>query len=356
MKASQSLSYLCVAAAVLAGCGNDAHGAIPPECAGKNTIKAEGSTTQTAAMTVFADAWAEKCPGKKLEYVPTGSADGRVKFIGMESDLAGSDSPLADEQIGQAAQRCGGNPVMNLPLVFTAVAMVFNVPGLPDVVVNGRALAGMFTGAITNWNDPALALLNPGVVLPDLPVVPVFRGDSAGITNDFQKYLSESAGRAWPVGTSADFLGGVGVGAEKSGGVIGVVQATPGAIGYVEASLARRAGLPMAHLDSGQGVVALNDESAMTAIDATEFVHSSDDLALNMGSLYRTREPGGYPLLQVTYEIVCAKGNQPDTAAALKSLLNSALDKGQLGLPAAGYIPVPKELKYRMHEAIETLE
>ena len=116
-----------------------------------------------------------------------------TQFIAKQVDFAGSDSALKDDQVAQAADRCGGNPAWNLPLVFGPVAMAYNVEGVDKLVVNGDVLAKIFQGQITKWNDPAIAALNTGATLPDTDITPIYRSDSSGTTDNFQKYLAAAA-------------------------------------------------------------------------------------------------------------------------------------------------------------------
>ena len=221
---------------------------------------------------MFNQAWGQYCPGKSVSYNPTGSGAGREQFIAGHVDFAGADSPLVADQIGPAAKRCDGNPAWDLPLVFGPVALAYNLAGVEKLVVNSDVLAKIFTGRITTWNDPAIAALNPGVALPDTKITPIYRSDSSGTTDNFQKYLTAAAPQSWTKGVGTEFQGGVGEGAQKSAGVVQAVQATPGAIGYVEKGFADQAGLPYAQIDTGSGAVALTNETAGKAVDAANFV------------------------------------------------------------------------------------
>jgi phosphate transport system substrate-binding protein len=358
-------SAAAVTALTLSGCGSDNNtgstsgsgtAAGKADCGGKNSLTAEGSTAQQNAIAVFNQAWGQACPGKNLSYNPTGSGAGRNQFIAKQVDFAGSDSALAKEQIDQAAQRCGNNPAWNLPLVFGPIALAYNLPGVDKLTVNGEVLAKIFQGQITKWNDPAIAALNSGVSLPDTDVKPVYRSDSSGTTDNFQKYLSAAAPDAWTKGAGSEFQGGAGEGAQKSAGIVQAVQATPGAIGYVEKGFASQANLPMAQIDSGAGAVALTDDAAKKAIDAAKFAGQGNDLALDLKSLYGTKEAGSYPLVLATYEIVCSKGYDADTTAAVKSFLKVSANQGQGGLSAAGYIPLPDAFKQRLLTAVDAIQ
>jgi phosphate transport system substrate-binding protein len=359
-------SAAAVTALTVSGCGSDNNAGTSSsgsgtasgkaDCGGKNSLTAEGSTAQQNAIAVFNQAWGQACPGKNLSYNPTGSGAGRNQFIAKQVDFAGSDSALAKEQIDQAAQRCGSNPAWNLPLVFGPIAVAYNVPGVDKLAVNGDVLAKIFQGQITKWNDPAIAALNSGVTLPDTDVKPVYRSDSSGTTDNFQKYLAASAPQSWTKGAGSEFQGGAGEGAQKSAGIVQAVQATPGAIGYVEKGFATQANLPMAQIDSGAGAVALTDDAAKKAIDAAKFAGQGNDLALDLNSLYGTKDPGAYPLVLATYEIVCSKGYDADTTAAVKSFLKVSANQGQGGLSAAGYIPLPDAFKQRLLQSVDAIQ
>ncbi|WP_232375314.1 phosphate ABC transporter substrate-binding protein PstS [Mycolicibacterium baixiangningiae] len=361
-------SATAIAALTLTACGSDNNAgttsspgasdtgsASAEDCAGKNSVTAEGSTAQQNAIAVFNQVWGQKCAGKNLSYNPTGSGAGREQFVAGNVDFAGSDSAIKEEQAQQATQRCGGNPAWNLPLVFGPIALAYNIEGVDDVVLNGDTLAKIFQGQIKTWNDPAIAGLNQGKTLPDTAITPIFRSDSSGTTDNFQKYLTAAAPQTWTKGDGSEFQGGAGEGAQKSAGVAQAVQATPGAIGYVEKGFADQAGLPYAQIDNGGGAVELTDETAGTAIDAAQFAGEGNDLTLDLESLYGTKEAGAYPLVLATYEIVCSTGYDPETAAAVKSFLTVAANDGQAGLSDAGYVPLPDRFKERLLGSIDAI-
>ena len=364
-----TVSAAAIAALALAGCGSDNNAGTSgsngggdtgtvaagsaEECGGKNTLTAEGSSAQQNAMAVFAQTWGQVCQGKNISYNPTGSGAGREQFAAGNVDIGGSDSPIKEEQAQQAAQRCNGNEVWNLPLVFGPVAMAYNVEGVEGLVLNADVIAQIFQGQITNWNDPAIAALNEGKTLPDQGITPIYRSDSSGTTDNFQLYLEAAAPEAWTKGTGSEFQGGAGEGAQKSSGVVQAVQATPGSIGYVEKGFADQAGLPAAQIDNGSGAVELNNESAGKAIDAATFAGEGNNLVLDLQALYGTTEEGAYPLVLATYSLVCSNGYPAETAEAVKSFLTVASHQGQAGLPEAGYVPLPERFTERLQEAID---
>ncbi len=325
------------------------------DCAGKNSLTAEGSTAQQNAIAEFNKAWGQVCAGKNLSYNPTGSGAGVEQFLAKQVDFAGSDSALKDDQVAKASDRCAGNPAWNLPLVFGPVAMAFNVEGVDKLVVNGDVLAKIFQGEIKKWNDPAIAALNSGATLPDTDIKPIYRSDSSGTTDNFQKYLAAAAPGTWTKGAGKEFQGGAGEGAQKSSGVVQAIQATPGSIGYVEKGFAQQAGLKMAQIDSGGGAVELTDESTQKAVDSAKFKGEGMDLVLDLDALYASKDAGVYPLMLATYEIVCSKGYDPDTAAAVKSFLTTAANQGQANLSAAGYVPLPDAFKERLLKSVDAI-
>jgi phosphate transport system substrate-binding protein len=362
-----AVSATAIASVVLTGCGSNENvgaagqaasgkSAGPVDCGGKNDLTAEGSTAQQNAIALFNQTWGQLCPGKNLSYNPTGSGQGREQFIAGHVDFGGADSPLTAQQINPAANRCKGNPAWDLPMVFGPVALAYNLAGIDKLVVNADALAKIFSGKITMWNDPALTALNHGTALPDAKIRPLYRSDSSGTTDNFQKYLAAAAPESWTRGVGTEFQGGVGEGAQKSAGIVQAVQATPGAIGYVEKGFADQAHVPYAQIDTGSGAAPLTDDAAGKAIDAAKFAGQGNDLVLDLNSMYGTKESGAYPLVLATYEIVCSKGYDPGTSAAVKSFLTVAANNGQDGLSQAGYVPLPDKFKQRLMAAVNAIQ
>ena len=357
-----ALAATVVMGTLATGCGSDKnlHGLKAPthpvNCDGRPDLTAEGSTAQLNAIALFNMDWSQLCPGKQLAYNPTGSGAGREQFIAKHVDFAGSDSPLTPDQVEPAAARCHGNPAWHLPLVFGPIAIVFHIDGVTSLVVNADLLAKIFTGLITTWDDPAIAKLNPGTSLPSTRISPVYRSDSSGTTDNFQKYLAAAAPNSWGRGTGSEFQGGVGEGAQKSAGIIQAVNSASGSIGYVEKGFADQGHVPYARINDSNGPVALTDDAARKAIEGAAFEGSGNDLKLHLRSIYRTQAAGAYPLVMATYEIVCSKGYEPSTAVAMRSLLTVAADNAQDGLSDAGYIPLPDKFKSRLLTAISAIQ
>jgi phosphate transport system substrate-binding protein len=180
-----------------------------------------------------------------LDYDPVGSIGGLVRLSDPAVTFAATEVPVSTADL----QTRG---LVQFPLINGAAAPVVNLDfGGAALTLNADLLAGIYTGAVTNWNDPAIAALNPGVVLPDLPIAVRHRRDGSGTTWTFTGYLARSA--AWTAGQGARIDWALGEGAEGSRGIIAAVNATPGAIGYAEVGQASRAGLTVVQLVNGAG-------------------------------------------------------------------------------------------------------
>lgn len=219
-------SLLAAAAGVLVVAGCSQTGPVQPyaenatvSCVGKPALTASGSTAQAAAMTHFAKAYQNACPEKTLDYTPIGSGAGIQEFIGAETDFGNSDSPLQGAEYDSAAKRCGGSAALNIPMVFGPIAITYNLPDVDVLILDGPTLAGIFSGAITRWDDPAISALNlpggrahpnPRTAMPAMDIRVVHRSDQSGTTDNFQQYLQTASGGVWTRGAGKTFNGGVG--------------------------------------------------------------------------------------------------------------------------------------------------
>lgn len=333
------------AAVTLSACGTKSSDAV--SCGRDETLAAAGSPVQIRAMAVFRSAWVSQCPDRVFSYLAMDPADAVSRFTEGRVDIAGVHSQFDPAELHGAAGRCDGGPVLHLPIVLRGISLPYNLPGVGELVLSGRLIAEIFSGEITNWADPRITASNPGTRIPDLPVTPVLANDDAILTEDFTAYL-----RA--VGHNGRFAEAQVVRARTSTVAVRTVTLTPGAIAYT-ADRPETIGLPSALVDSGRGPVALTDESAMLAIDAAEFEETGDDLRLATDTLYRTREPGGYPLIGVSYDLVCAKGYGA-RAPSVRSFLTTAATIDHAVIAAAGYIPLPKFLRERIMDVVDSLE
>jgi phosphate transport system substrate-binding protein len=359
---------MCVlaTAALLSACGNDnnASGGNPSTptpsvkvpCGGKSKLKASGSSAQANAMTRFVKAYELACPGQTVNYTPNGSGAGISEFTGNQTDFAGSDSPLVPGEYAAAERRCG-SPAWQLPVVIGPIAITYNVDGLTSLTLDGQTAAKIFNGGITKWNDLAIQALNPGVSLPAEPIQVVFRSDESGTTDNFQKYLDAASRDAWGWGAGKKFNGGVGEGAKGNDGTSAAVKANDGSISYNEWSFARAQHLGTAKIvtSAGPDPVAISANSVGKTIAAASIIGQGNDLALNTNSFYRPNQPGAYPIVLATYEVVCSKYPEPEVGAAVQAFLRTTIGAGQNGLADNGYVPVPETFLSRLSAAVNAI-
>jgi phosphate transport system substrate-binding protein len=324
------------------------------------SLNAEGSSAQGNAITEVIAAYNAECGDKAtIEYNPTGSGAGIKSFYNGLVDFAGSDSALKTEEkdgvveSDKAAERCGGNPAWNLPMVVGPIAFAYNVDGVDTLVLNAEVLAGIFNGTIKTWDDEKIAALNSGATLPSAPITVFFRSDESGTTENATKFLSEAGNDVWKDEPGKAWTG-TGEGKNKSSGVAEGVAGTKNSISYMEWSYARDNNLKVAQLDSGSGAVELTGEAVGTAVADAEVTGSGSDLSLKLK--YRDNAAGAYPALLVTYEIVCSKGLAADKTAIVKDFLGYfASEQTQQSLEELGYAPLPAELLTKVKTAVDAI-
>ena len=363
-----------VSSLTLAACGSDnnaAGGTSAAPTAGKTSaaaapavdcgtggkINAEGSSAQKNAIEQAIASFATVCPDITVNYNPTGSGAGITQFNAAQVDFAGSDSALnaAKGEVAAAATRCAANPAWNLPMVTGPIAVAYNLAGVGKLVLNAEVTAKIFHGDIKTWNDPAIAALNKGVTLPSDAIHVFFRSDDSGTTDNFTKYLNLASNGVWTDPNAKAWpKSGAGEGREKSAGVAEGVKTTPGGISYVEWSYAKDNKLGIAQIDNGSGAVELNADSVGKAVAAAKPAGEGNDLQLKLD--YATKEAGAYPIILVTYEIVCSKGLDANLTTGIKAFLTHfASADVQKSLVDIGYAPLPAAVQANVAKAIAAI-
>ncbi len=367
-----ALSLMAAGSLVLSACGSDNNAesgssatkaageasSSGVDCAGKKSLKASGSTAQANAMTRFVNAYEQACSGYTLNYTSNGSGAGVSEFVGKQTDIGGSDSPLSKDkgEYDKAAERCG-SPAWNLPVVFGPIAVTYNLEGVDGLVLDGPTAAKIFNGTIKTWDDPAIKALNPQATLPAQPITVVFRSDESGTTDNFQKYLDAASDGAWGKGAGKAFAGGVGEGAKGNEGTSAAIKNTPGSITYNEWSFAQAQGLSTAKIvtSAGPEPVEISTETVGKTISGATIKGEGNDLVLDTVSFYKPTETGAYPIVLATYEIVCSKYPDADTGQAVKAFLQSTIGAGQQGLADNGYIPLPAAFESKLSAAVNAI-
>ncbi|PKW26663.1 phosphate ABC transporter substrate-binding protein (PhoT family) [Phycicoccus duodecadis] len=366
-------SLALVGSIALAGCGSDnnasgggsasasgstgASSAPAADCF-EGTLNAEGSSAQKNAIEEAAASYSAACPGATVNYNPSGSGTGIKQFIAGQVDFAGSDSALKTEpkdgkvEADEAAKACG-SPAWNIPMVTGPIAIAYNVKGVDSLTLTPDVAAQIFDGKITTWNDPKIAAVNSGVTLPSTAIKVFFRSDESGTTENFTKYLKAAAPNAWSYDPAKSWPA-AGEGKEKSAGVSEGVKSTDGGITYVEWSYAKDNNLGVAKVDNGGGAVELTGESVGKAVEAAKQDGQGNDLRLKLD--YATKQAGAYPILLVTYEIVCSKYKDGATATKVKSFLKHFADPAtQKSLEDIGYAPLPSSIEEKVQTAIAAI-
>ncbi|MFG2103160.1 phosphate ABC transporter substrate-binding protein PstS [Micromonospora echinaurantiaca] len=348
----------------LSACGSDNNepasgatasgSAAAADCA-TGTLNAQGSSAQKNAMAEWIKAYQQKCQGTTINYEPSGSGAGIQAFIAGTADFAGSDSALKEEEQPQANAKCVGGQAIHLPMVIGPVAVAYNVSGVDNLQLKPATLAKIFAGKVTKWDDPAIKADNPGATLPATTIQTVHRSDESGTTDNFTNFLGKTAEADWTFGKAKAWKAPGGTGAKGSDGVASRVKGADGSIGYMEWSFAENAGLKMAKIGNGNGEFAdLTAENAGKTIAGAKVEGQGDDLKMSID--YNTKEAGAYPIVLVTYEIVCSKGIAADKLPLVKGFLSHAAStEGQADLTELGYAPLPESVRTKVEAAVENL-
>lgn len=314
----------------------------------KGSVQAEGSTAQKNAINQWIKDYQAKCSGSTVTYNATGSGSGIKNFTGGQVDFAGSDSALdpAKGEVAKAKQQCKSTP-LDLPMVVGPISIAYKLDGVDDLTLTPTLLAQMFQGKIKKWDDAAIKKANPDAKLPSKDIKVIFRSEESGTTQNFEKYLAAAAPSDYTAEPSKKWSGSVGEGKKGSDGVQQGIQSTDGSLGYVEWSFAQDGGLQQAKVDNGGGAVALSAQSAGKAVAAAKITGTGDDLTLKLD--YATKVTGAYPIILVTYEVVCTKYADAGKAALIKSLLSyTSSTAGQKSVTDLGYAPLPAEIQQKV--------
>jgi len=344
-----------LAALGLAACGGSASGNGSGSSSGGGTINGAGSTF---AAPLY-EQWGKNLSDQQsitVNYQAIGSGGGQAQLIKGTVDFAGSDPPLEDSQIKQAEQDSGSTPV-HIPVAFGAVTLSYNVPGLDSgLKLDGATIADIFLGNITNWNDPAIAKLNPDLDLPDTDITVVHRSDDSGTTKLFTTFL-EAYSPEWKsqVGADSTVKWATGTGANGNDGVAGEVKRTEGAIGYVELAYALQSDFTTADVQNSEG------QFVAPTLDSTKAAAESVDAPEDLRFL-TVDAPGAdsYPIASGTYALVyqdmCKAGVDEAAADNVVRFLDYGLGDGQQVAEQLDYAGDPESLVSAAQDKVDGLE
>jgi phosphate transport system substrate-binding protein len=288
-------------------------------------------------------------PTVEINYQSIGSGGGVRQLLENTIDFGASDSPMKDEQLAKA-----GIPIYHFPTVLGAVVLTYNLPGITAPIrLTPELVADLFLGKIFYWNDAKIAAVNPGVVLPDVPVMIVHRSDGSGTTAVYTDYLAKISPE-WKtrVGAGTAVKWPIGLGGKGNEGVTGFVKNSPGALGYVELLYAEKNRLQVALLQNAEGEFVKPEARTISAAAAGAMKEMPKDFRI---SITNAKGKESYPISSFTYLLVYRK------MAALKgekirSFLRWAVRDGQKMATALYYAPLPETLVPKIEARIRELD
>ena len=286
-------------------------------------------------------------PDVQVNYQSVGSGAGVKNFTAGVVDFGASDAAMSDAEITKVAKGA-----VRIPATAGEIVYTYNLPGISSLNLSREAMAGIYRGTITKWNDPAIAKANPGAKLPDLAIQVAYRSDGSGTTYVFTQHLSAiSKDFHDKIGTDKSVTFPVGVGGKGNEGVTALVKQSPGAVGYVEYGYAKGNGLAMANLENKSGkFVAPGIQSGASTLANVKLPEN-----LRIWPV----DPEGatdYPIASFTWLLLYKKYDDAAKLKALKDFVAYGLTAGQSLSEELGYIPLPAPVVEKAQAALATVQ
>jgi phosphate transport system substrate-binding protein len=317
-------------------------------------INGAGATFPYPIYSKWFDVYHTKNPNFQFNYQSVGSGAGIKQVTEGTVDFGATDGPMNDEQL-KAFQEKRGSAILHFPTVLGADVPTYNIPGVTGALnFTPEALAGIFLGKVTKWNDPAIAEPNKGVNLPAADIIVVHRSDGSGTTYIWTDYLSKVS-EEWKTkvgkGTSVNWP--TGIGGKGNEGVMGSVKTTPNAIGYVELIYAVQNNIPYGTVKNSSGNFVKADLASVTAAAAGAAKEMPEDFRVSI-----TNAPGktAYPISSFTWLLIPQKFQDAGKRDAIKGFLKWMLADGQAGVEALSYAKLPKEVVEKEKQAINNIQ
>ena len=292
------------------------------------SLSETGSTLLYPLFSEWGPAYHRQYPKVTITTQDGGSGAGIAQVAAGAVDIGASDAYLSEGDMK-------GHPgLMNIALAISAQQINYNLPGVTDPIkLNAKVLAAMYSGTVKTWNDPQITALNPGLNLPDTPVLPLHRSDGSGDTFLFTQYLSKQDPDGWGTtpgfGTTVDFPAVPGaIGENSNGGMVTGCAANPGCVAYISVSQsdeARDHRLGTAQLANAAGNYLQPDAESIQAAAAGFADQTPDNQAI---SLINGPSPDAYPIVNYEYAIVNANQKDAATAQTLQAFLHWAITEG----------------------------
>ena len=301
------------------------------------TLNGSGSSFQLSFQQAAIQAFKSVQSGLTVNYGGGGSGKGRTDLASGTVNFAGSDSTIPDKEKANFK----GKTVLYFPVVIGPITLSYNLSGVSNLKLDAPVIAGIFSGKIKTWNDPAIKSLNSGVSLPSTSITLAVRSDSSGTTANFSKFLVEAAGSAWTLGTSSTIKWpSTARAGNGNGGIAQIVKSTPGAIGYVDYADAKAAGLTFASVKNKAGSYIAPSLDSATAAAQNATVKPD----LTFSCLW---QPGAqsYPITYQSWDLVFQSQSSTSTAANLKGYIGYLIGDGQKLLSSLNYAPLPSNIQ-----------
>jgi phosphate transport system substrate-binding protein len=316
---------------------------------GQTTLNGAGATFPNPMYQKWFSEYHKAHPDIQFNYQSIGSGGGIRQVLAQTVDFGASDGPMTDQQLAEAKTK-----ILHIPTVLGAVVPAYNIPGVnTELKFTPEALAGIFLGKITSWNDPAIAKANPGVNLPNQTIIVVHRSDGSGTTYIFTDYLSKvSSDWANGPGKGTSVKWPVGLGGKGNEGVAGMIRQMQGGIGYIELIYAVQNKIDYGLVRNAAGTFIKASLESVTAAAAS---------AKSMPADFRvsiTNAPGkdAYPISSFTWLLIPEKSKDAAKGKILANFLTWMVDDGQKMTADLTYAPLPENVAEKVKGAIKMVQ
>ncbi len=328
--------------------------ALAAAASGQTLINGAGATFPDPVYTKWFSEYKKLHNDVQINYQPLGSGAGIKQITEGTVDFGASDAILTDDQLKEFQTKRGAG-VLCFPTVMGAVVLTYNVAGVNGALnLTPDAIAGIYLGKITKWNDPILAKTNVGVNLPKADIVVTHRSDASGTTFVFTDYLSKiSPEWKMKVGGNASVNWPVGLGGAKNEGVAGLIKQQANSIGYVELIFAVQNKIPYASVQNTTGAFVVAGLDSVTAAAAGSMKVIPEDFRVSI-----TNAPGktSYPISTFTWLLVPEQIKDGAKKKAIVDFLGWMLKDGQAMAAPLTYAPLPKEVVAKEVKAIAKIK
>jgi len=289
----------------------------------------------------------KQVPSIQVNYQSVGSGAGVKNFLQGVVDFGASDAAMTDEEMAKSPRGA-----VLIPATAGSVVLAYNLPEVKNLRLSREAMAGIYLGKITKWNDPAIVAANPDTPLPATPINVAYRSDGSGTTFVFTQHLAAiSPEFDEQVGFDKSVTFPVGIGGKGNEGVTALIKQTPGTIGYIEFGYAEQNGLSCASLENKSGqFVAPTPESGAAALASVELPENLRVWPVDPAA------PEAYPITTFTWLLLYKKYDDAAKLKALKDFVTYGLTEGQSFATDLGYIPLPESVVAKANAALGTVE